>query len=428
VGSVGVEVEESGEAVAVREEARAWFEANWDPELSIGEWWKLLAASGWGLPTWPREWYGRGLPSHLARVVGDEAKAVGTAPAPTGVSIMLACPTIVAHGTDEQKRRFVPPAVHGEQMWCQLFSEPGAGSDLASLQTRAVRDGDEWVVDGQKVWTSGAQYSEWGILIARTDPDVPKHKGITFFVIDMHQPGVEVRPIVEMSGGKTFNEVFLTEARVPNANVIGEVNGGWAVTMTTLANERQSLGAQSSNFMGGGRLFDKADLSVSAGEYAKPAGGELGGLGALLGGGAGQVLAMAAQMTGKAGDAITRQNLMRLLSLVEINRYTGLRVTAATSRGLAPGPEVSTGKLAASQLVREARDALMALFGGPAMLAGTDAPFGGMLQMLTLMSPAVSIAGGTDQIQRNIIGERVLGLPAEPRVDKDVAFKDTLVN
>ncbi|MFN8102929.1 MAG: acyl-CoA dehydrogenase family protein [Acidimicrobiia bacterium] len=428
MAAVEVEVEDSDEAGAVRDEARSWFEANWDAALSLGEWWSLLAESGWGLPTWPRDWFGRGLPSHLGRVVAEEARAVGSAPAPTGVSIMLACPTIIAHGTDEQKRRFVPPAVLGEQMWCQLFSEPGAGSDLAGIQTRAVRDGDEWVVDGQKVWTSGAQFSDWGILIARTNPDVAKHKGITFFVIDMDQPGVEVRPIVEMSGGKTFNEVFFSGARVPHDNVIGAVDGGWGVTMTTLANERQSLGAQSSNFMGGGRLFEKADLGSPAGERAKPEAGEFGGLGTLLGGGAGPVLSMVAQVSGKGGDAITRQNLALLYSLVEISRYTGLRVSAATSRGLAPGPEVSTGKLAASHLVRQARDTLMPLFDGAAMLNGADAPFGGMAQLLTLMSPAVSIAGGTDQIQRNIIGERVLGLPAEPRVDKDVPFKDTLVN
>jgi len=423
------DVQETAEASEVRDEAAQWFKENWSEDLTLGEWWRLLADSGWGLPTWPKEWFGRGLPGHLARVVMEELRNVGAAPPPTGVSIMLACPTIVAHGTEEQKQKFVPPAVRGEEMWCQLFSEPGAGSDLASLQTRAVRDGDEWVVNGQKVWTSGAQYSEWGILIARTNPDVPKHAGITFFLVDMSQPGIEVRPIVEMSGGTTFNEVFLSDVRIPHENVLGDVGDGWKVTMTTLANERQSLGASSSNFMGGGQLFVKPDLTRPAVDSVRGGGGDGGfsGLGSMLGGGAGTMLKMFAQGTGTAKDPMTRQRIAQLYSLIEISRFTGLRVSAATSRGLKPGPEVSTGKLAASQLVREARDTLMEMIGAGAMLSGKDALLGGMAQTLTLMSPAVAIAGGTDQIQRNIIGERVLGLPAEPRVDKDLPFKDTLV-
>jgi alkylation response protein AidB-like acyl-CoA dehydrogenase len=219
----------------VRTAARRWFEESWDPDLDLATWWERLADSGYAVPTWPREWYGLGLSSRAAAVVHEERKRAGAYGAPSGIGVMMAGPTIVSHGTDEQRKRFLPDMVNGKEVWCQLFSEPGAGSDLASLSTRAERDGDEWVVNGQKVWTSGAQFSKWGILIARTDPDQPKHRGITYFVIDMEQPGIEVRPLREMTGGATFNEVFFTDARVPHENLIGAVNDGWGVAVTTLA-------------------------------------------------------------------------------------------------------------------------------------------------------------------------------------------------
>ncbi|MBI1844662.1 MAG: acyl-CoA dehydrogenase family protein, partial [Actinobacteria bacterium] len=184
-----VEVIEDAASAAIRAEAGAWFDKNWDPELTLGEWWERLAESGWGLPTWSEEWFGKGFNSDQAAIVAQERKRVGAYGPPSGIGIMMAGPTIVNHATDEQKQRFLPAMVSGKEVWCQLFSEPGSGSDLASLSTRAVRDGDEWIVNGQKVWTSGAQFSKWGILIARTNVDVPKHKGVTYFVIDMDQPG-----------------------------------------------------------------------------------------------------------------------------------------------------------------------------------------------------------------------------------------------
>jgi alkylation response protein AidB-like acyl-CoA dehydrogenase len=422
---------ESTEHEELRAEAARWFEEHWDPDLTVGEWWERLAESGWGFPTWDRHWYGKGLTSREAAVVGEERRRVGAFGPPSGIGVMMAGPTIVAHATDDQKKRFLPDMVSGKEIWCQLFSEPGSGSDLASLQTKAVRDGDEWIVNGQKVWTSGAQFSRWGILIARTDPDAPKHKGITYFVIDMHQPGIEVRPLKEMTGGATFNEVFFNDARVPHENVIGEVNAGWGVAVTTLAHERNSLGASGMGGFGGGgggEMIGVTDLDRKVGDVAKGGGGgEMAGMAAAFGGGGAQLIKMLPQLFGKSGDAIVRQELMKVYSLMEISRFTGLRAQAAAAVGRTPGPEVSTGKLMASNIVRLLRDTGLAIEGPAGMLMGPDAPLGGMIQFLALFSPAIAIAGGTDQVQRNIIGERVLGLPAEPRTDKEVPFRELKV-
>jgi alkylation response protein AidB-like acyl-CoA dehydrogenase len=424
---------EAADAARVREEARAWFAENWDPDATLGEWWERFAESRWAFPTWPSDWFGRDLPSHLASVVSEERRAAGAAGPPSGIGVMMAGPTIASHATDDQKQRFLPNMVSGKEVWCQLFSEPGSGSDLASLQTRAVRDGDEWIINGQKVWTSGAQYSRWGILIARTNPDAPKHKGVTYFVIDMHQPGVEVRPLKEMTGGATFNEVFFTDARVPHDDVIGDVDEGWAVAVTTLAHERNSLGASGMGGAfggGGGEVIGVSDLTKRAGDVASGSGGMFGGMAGMAsagGGGIGQMLGFMAKAMNKADDKVVRQQLARLYTLIEIARFTGLRAQAAIARGGRPGPEVSTGKLAASEIMRAFRDIGLGLAGASGMLAGSDAPLGGMLTQMALFSPAISIAGGTDQVQRNIIGERVLGLPAEPRVDKDVPFRELKV-
>ncbi|MDP1821111.1 MAG: acyl-CoA dehydrogenase family protein [Acidimicrobiales bacterium] len=412
----------------LRSEARRWFEENWDPDLDLASWWERLADSGFAMPTWPPEWYGRGLSSRAAAVVHEERKRVGAYGPPSGIGVMMAGPTIASHGTDEQRKRFLPTMVSGKEVWCQLFSEPGAGSDLASLATRAVRDGDEWVVNGQKVWTSGAQFSKWGILIARTDPDQPKHRGITYFVIDMEQPGIEVRPLREMTGGATFNEVFFTDARVAHENVIGDVNDGWGVAVTTLAHERNSLGAGGMGGAGGGEMIGRPQLTTRVGDLVgQGAGGEMAGMAAAFGGGGGSMVKALPQMFGLSEDPVVRQDVTRIYTMLEIARFTGLRAQAAAARGDRPGPEVSTGKLLASHLVRALRDVGLRLEGAHGMLVGTDAPMGGMMQSLALFSPAISIAGGSDEVQRNIIGERVLGLPAEPRVDKDIPYRDTMV-
>jgi alkylation response protein AidB-like acyl-CoA dehydrogenase len=408
----------------VRAEALGWFRANWDADLSLREWWQVLAESGWGFPTWPVEWYGRGLPAHLAKAVHDARQEAGALGPPTGIAQGLAGPTLIAHGTDEQRRRFLPRVVGGE-VWCQLFSEPGSGSDLASLQTRAVRDGDEWVVNGQKVWTSGAHIARYGILVARTDPTVPKHRGLSYFVIDMHQPGIEVRPIREMSGRAIFNEVFFTDARVAHRDLVGGEGNGWAVALTTLANERTMLGAGSFSSSGSALAIRAADLDARVGDLVRHRGGD--GDGAARLAGADELLRALMVQRGLGEDPIARQELAVAYTLLAIARYTELRVRAAVEAGGRPGPEVSIGKLAASHLLRTLRDTMYRFAGMHSTLWGDDAPLGGAIHEVGFSSYLVSIGGGTDQIQRNIIGERVLGLPTEPRVDKDVPFTELKV-
>jgi alkylation response protein AidB-like acyl-CoA dehydrogenase len=331
----------------------------------------------------------------------------------------MCAPTIVTHGSDAQKQRYLRPLFTSEEIWCQLFSEPGAGSDLAGLQTRAVRDGDEWIVNGQKVWTSGAHIASRGILIARTDPDVPKHRGLTYFVIEMRQPGIEVRPIREMTGRAIFNEVFFTDARVPAENVIGEIGGGWGVALTTLANERTMLGAGSFGSAGAGLLMRPTSLGDRAGDLA---GATEAAARAAATSGADELLRGLVEEYGRADDPIFRQEVASIYTLLEIARYTDLRVRAAVDRGGRPGPEVSVGKLAASRLLREMRDTMFRICGPYATLWGDDAPRGGRVHEVGFSSYLISIGGGTDQVQRNIIGERVLGLPGEPRTDKDIPF------
>ncbi len=402
--------------------ARAWFEANWDPDLALGSWWSLLANSGWGFPSWPTDRYGRDISPHDVPLVNSARREVGALGPPAGIAASLAGPTILAHGTNEQKDRFLPGIVGGE-IWCQLFSEPGSGSDLASLQTRATRDGDQWVVNGQKVWTSGAHIARYGILVARTNPEVPKHQGLTYMVIEMDQPGIEIRPIREMTGRSIFNEVFLTDAIVPVENTLDAVGSGWPVALTTLANERTMLSAGSFGSSGGGMSITKFDLQARAGDLVrdpKPSDGSTtGGVGALL--------RQLIREYGRADDPIFRQEWATIHSLLEIARFTDLRVKGAIEKGGRPGPEVSVGKLAASHLLRTLRETMFRVCGADTMLWGDDAPLGGRMHDIGFSSYLISIGGGTDQIQRNIIGDRVLGLPREPRVDKDVAFRDLLV-
>jgi alkylation response protein AidB-like acyl-CoA dehydrogenase len=304
-----------------------------------------------------------------------------------------------------------------------LFSEPGAGSDLAGLQTRAERDGNEWVVNGQKVWTSGAHIARYGILLARTDPSVAKHAGLTYFVIDMDQPGVEVRPIREMTGRSIFNEVFLSDARVPAQNRIGGLGEGWTVALTTLANERTMLGAGSFGSSGSSAAIRTIDVDAPAGHLVRAEPRAEG----RSRGGAADLMDAVLERFGGSDDPVVRQEVARVHTLLEIARYTDLRAKAAVERGGRPGPEVSVGKLAASHLLQTMRETLFRVCGPHATLWGDDAPFDGRVHEVGLSSYLISIGGGTDQIQRNIIGERVLGLPREPRVDKDVPFRDLQV-
>jgi alkylation response protein AidB-like acyl-CoA dehydrogenase len=402
---------------AVRAEAEAWLREHWDPDLRVREWWAMLAESGWGFPAWPREWFGRGLRPDQAVAARQAFVEVGALGPPASLGQLLGGPTLLTHGSRELQERFLPELATGREFWCQFFSEPGAGSDLAGLQTRAVRDGDEWVVNGQKVWTSGAQYAERGMLVARTDPDVPKHRGLTYFIIDLDQPGVEVRPLHQMNGARGFNGVSFTDARVPGDRVVGQLDGGWAVAVTTLMYERymSSLpSAQPGRRLG---MLDARAGDVVSGRRRS----EREGAGAAN---FARTVIDVARSLEREADPVVRQRLAELAALEEVNRLGGIRSAGAARAGQRPGAEGSVRKVARSNLARLGSAVGMEVLGANGMLVGPDTPGGGRLQQMTLSTPGTSIAGGTDEIQRNIIGERVLGLPKEPRLDVDVPFRE----
>jgi len=398
-----VDFDDTSEEALLRAEARAWLEQHAAPVPEDASsrsspwgndekehvrrcknWQRTLYEGGWAGITWPKEYGGRGGSSIEAAVFNQEQSRFDVSTGIFAVGLGMVGPTLIAHGSPEQKERYLDPLLRGEEVWCQLFSEPGAGSDLAGLSTRAVRDGDEWVVNGQKVWNSGAHFSDLGILLARTDPSQPKHRGITYFIVDMRTPGIDVRPLRQITGAAHFNEVFLTDVRIPAENVVGEVGSGWGVAVTTLANERTLIGGSSS--------FPFEGVATLAREF------------------------------GRDRDPVTRQDLAAAYSRSEIMRFLGYRVQTALSHGRMPGPESSVLKLAYSQHLSRTGDLIMAIQGAAGGLAGADAPAGGYWLTYFLNQWASRIGGGTDQIQRNIIGERVLGLPAEPRVDKSIPF------
>jgi alkylation response protein AidB-like acyl-CoA dehydrogenase len=416
---------ETDRSDAVRAEVRAWLAEHWDPELTVRAWWAMLADSGWAYPTWPEEWFGRGMDSDSAQVVRAEMKAVGALAPPHGIGQTMGAPVILQFGTEEQKKRFLRPIATGEEAWCQFFSEPDAGSDLASLKTRAVKDGDEWIVNGQKVWNSGTLTSERGVLPLRTDPDVPKHKGLSFFIIDVHQPGVEIRPIQQLNGESHFNETFFTDARVRDEDLVGGLNNGWAVTLATLANERAAYAAGADYAAGipPGQMGGYLDLTCTEAR-AKVAETHQGYTAFPLGDST-ALIELAREM-GCLDDPHIRQRIMKLHSMSEVARMTALRAKAAADAGKAPGSESSIGHVAGVHIARATRDLGLAILGAGGMLVGSDAPRDGSVAMMALTSLVHGIQGGTEQIQRNIIGERVLGLPKEPQVDRDVAFKDVL--
>jgi alkylation response protein AidB-like acyl-CoA dehydrogenase len=414
-----------------------WLKESWDPDLTVGEWWDRLGTSGWAAPTWPEEWYGKGLSREEATQVQRAIADFGALGAPGGLGLMLAGPTIVSHGTDEQKNRYLRDIVTGRAAWCQLFSEPGAGSDLAGLQARAVKDGEEWIVNGQKVWTSGGQVADLGMLLARTDPDVPKHQGITYFALGMHQDGVEVRPLREMTGRALFNEVFMSDARVADDAVIGGTNNGWAVANTTLAFERASLGA------GGGSAGTSTatpgtvagDLDRRAGDFVRGQGRRV-GAGSGMFGGAERMLIELAKGNGAIADANVRQDLMRLHSYNEIGRFTSLRQKAMRAAGSDLAGAGNIAKLSMSRIVRLSRDLGLRILGPFGTLhaynaedqdlldQATASPLAAGATEMALFAAGPSIYGGTDEVQKNIIGERVLGLPKEPNNDRTMPFRD----
>jgi alkylation response protein AidB-like acyl-CoA dehydrogenase len=398
---------DSPEEAAWRAEFRVWLEehapavaADGEAELMIGEtasrgfldrarkWQAMKYEAGLVKITWEQEYGGRsGTP--MQQVIFNQEEAHYRVPSEAFViGLGMIAPTLRACGTDAQKERYLTKLLRGEEIWCQLFSEPGAGSDVASLATTAVRDGDEWVLNGQKVWTSGAQYSDFGEIICRTNPDAQKHKGITAFIVDMRAPGVTIKPLKQMNGGAAFNEVFFDDVRVPNDNVLGDVNEGWTVAITTLMNERVAIGS------GGGGGSSRAGVD--------------------------DLIALA-RRHGVASDPGVRQRLAGLYSKQRIQRFLGMRTLTAASQGRVPGPEGSIGKLFGGQVLTEMGDLALAIT-GPAGIADTGDDY--RYRQGLLSAPAAHIAGGSDEVMKNIIGERVLGLPGEPRADKGIAWKN----
>jgi alkylation response protein AidB-like acyl-CoA dehydrogenase len=354
---------------------------------------RALAVAGLAGLTYPTEYGGAGLTKAHDRIWREEYGHFPDMTFQLTISHGMCLPVLNDFGTDEQKRRFMPPNITGEHLWCQMFSEPGAGSDVASLQTRAVRDGDEWVINGQKVWTTLAHQCDFGVLIARTNPDVPKHAGISMFIVDMHAPGVEIRPIHQIDGGTHFNEIFFTDVRIPAEWLLGELNNGWNQATAMLMYERVAIGTGSTS----GITRPTADRLIEE-----------------------------ARRRGAIGDPVLRQDLMRLYSEETAKSLVSMRTRAEMRAGRAPGPGGSLGKLHGSRIARLGR-ALTCHIVGLDTDAWEPGGRGEQWARTVLTSFGAGIAGGTDEIQKNIIGDRVLGLPREPAVDRDVPFRDLRV-
>lgn len=374
---------------ALRTEVRSWLAANWSPEVDRATYAAAVFEAGWTAPGWEPDCYGRGLTDRQSRLVAAEFAAAGAPGCGHDRADLFAC-TVHDRGTEEQRRRLLPPALRGETKSCLLYSEPGAGSDLAGLRTRAVRDGDDWIVNGQKVWTSFAAAADYGMLIARTDPDVPKHNGITFFMLPMRQPGVEVRPIHQITGESEFNEVFLTDARVPDANRIGAPGEGWAVLQVALGYERRLMG----------------DVARTARRKEKSSG-----------------LIDSARDAGCLDDPHIRQQIARVQALATVNRWNNQRAKTSADRAES-ATLLALGKIAMSRILHETARVQTEIVGPESMLCGSENPVGDAVTFRALNAYFTSIGGGTDQIQRNIIGERVLGLPKEPDPYRDAPFRD----
>ncbi len=361
------------------------------------EWYPVFGASGLVVPTWPGPYGGLDLPAASARAVDLELRPYNLGRLnPLGLN--LCAPALFAYGTEEQRLRYLPRIVRNEEVWCQLFSEPGAGSDLASLATRAERDGDEWVVTGQKVWTTWAHLADYGVLLARTDADVPKRNGLTYFLVDLHQPGVDVRPLQHIGGEVDFNEVFLDGARVPDTQRVGEIGDGWKVAGATLSGERQMVSGEGS-----------------------------GGVDRIGGSGTRRLLDLA-RRSGRADDATVRQELMKVVSEERIRDWTNQRVRAGLKAGRSPGPESSIGKVHQGALNQRIQLLAFSLLGAGAIaFESADHGYAETLPYEVrgmLRSRANTIEGGTTEVNKNVIGERVLGLPREPDPFHGVAWRD----
>ena len=368
-------------------------------QVDYRQWYPTFARTGLVVPTWQPEHGGLGVGNSVARAL-EEVLAPLRLSRLNPLGLNNAAAALFSHGTEEQRRRFLPPIVRNEEKWCQLFSEPGAGSDLASLATRAVQAGAgedaDWVINGQKVWTTWAEEADFAILLARTDPEAPKHKGITYFLLDMHQPGVEVRPLRQITGEAEFNEVFIDNARIPDAHRVGEVNDGWRVSASTLSSERQMVSGSGSGGMG------------------------------RLGGSSAERLITLAQETGRWSDPVVRNKVMRLWAQEQVRRWTNARVRAALSAGQSPGAASSIGKVHQATLNQQIQDLMVDLLGTDAIAwPATEDPDALPRDVQGMMrSLANGTEGGTTDINKNILGERVLGLPKEPDPWKGKPWKD----
>jgi alkylation response protein AidB-like acyl-CoA dehydrogenase len=404
----------------LRDEVGAWLAANWDPDLRVREWWSRVGAAGWTAPHFPTAWGGRGHSRRSPHVVRAAFSEFGALQPPGGLGLLMAAPTILTHGTPEQIERFVPAVYDGSVAWCQLFSEPGSGSDLAGLTTRATRDGDRWIISGQKVWSSMAMEADYGMLLARTDFDVEKHAGISWFAFPLDQPGVTIRPLRESSGHALFNEVFCDDAIVHDANLIGGLNNGWAVTQTTLLFERTGIGA-------GGIMTGFPPpgpkggfLELRAGDAARRRPPERTSKVLTV-----QELFDLAKARARFDDPLVRQQLARLFTYVKAGEWTAKRAEHELARGRGVGlPNVS--KLAQSRIAKLSTEVACEILGPDALLWAPDGPAAGRYAEALVFAAAASIYGGTDQIQRNVIGERALGLPREPDPNKRVPFREVL--
>ncbi|OBI81615.1 acyl-CoA dehydrogenase family protein [Mycobacterium asiaticum] len=387
----------------LRSEVRDWLQQNWtglpkhdDPWSSSPEriaWLERVLDAGYAVPTYPTEWFGRGYPNDLAAHIRREFTAV-KAPGAGQDKYNIPANTILKLGSVPLKQQLLQDFLTERARTCLLYSEPGAGSDLAGVRTTAVRDGDHWVVNGQKVWTSGAQTADYALLIARTDWDAPKHKGLTFFLLPMKQPGIDVRPLVQITGESHFNEVFITDALVPHDHLLGAEGDGWRALQTALAYERSIMGDTGRSSRNRSRADDLIAL---------------------------------AREHGRLDDAAVRRSLAEVLALRELNALNNARAKASTEQGTSSSI-MSLGKLAMSRILHAEARLKTELIGAAALLAGRDNPESDDVNFLALNAFFTSIGGGTDQIQRNIIGERVLGLPKEPEADRDIPFRQARRN
>jgi alkylation response protein AidB-like acyl-CoA dehydrogenase len=399
-----VDVTHSAAIQDYRSSVRAWLRAN-APGSTAGlpaeehlrrarEFQAALYDAGYAGITWPKEVGGQGLSTAEQQVFSEEAAEHDLPTYPFTIGMGMCGPTVVDLGTPEQKRRYLPKLLRGEEIWCQLFSEPGAGSDVASLQTRAVLDDDHWVVNGQKVWTTNAQFADFGALLARTDPDRPKHAGLTMFIVDMHAPGVTVRPLKDMSERAPFNEVYFDDVRIPVENVIGEVGRGWHAAVTMLGHERVSIGST--------RRPRSNPL-----EFAS--------------------LVELARRAGVADVPAHRERLAELYAHERALELLNARMRQETAAGRPPGARGSVAKLAGALLLRRAIAVAGELAGAATVAWDPEDARAGELALAVNSAPSSGIAGGTNEIQRNIIGERILGLPKEPQVDRDIPFRELTV-